>query len=162
MVPTHGLTHIALAVGDPERSLRFYQQVLGVVEIYREPGFIQVQTPGARDVIVFEKLPSKAGKSGGVAHFGFRLLRPGDIELAAREVERAGRHLHAGELVQLRGQPLGQRDAARANADQGQILDAAVALENLVRDARQAARDTVGIHYHRHARLECVDCVEQT
>ncbi|HEY9384354.1 MAG TPA: VOC family protein [Gemmatimonadales bacterium] len=100
MVPTHGLTHIALAVGDPERSLRFYQQVLGVVEIYREPGFIQVQTPGARDVIVFEKLPSKAGKSGGVAHFGFRLLRPGDIELAAREVERAGGTVQSrGEFV---------------------------------------------------------------
>lgn len=94
MVPTHGLTHIALAVSDPERSLRFYQQVLGVVETYREPGFVQVQTPGARDVIVFEKLPSRAGKSGRVAHFGFRLLRPGDIELASRR-------LHPRDLVRI-------------------------------------------------------------
>ena len=47
MVETYGLTHVALAVRDPERSLRFYQQVLGVVEVFREPGFIQAQTPGA-------------------------------------------------------------------------------------------------------------------
>ena len=90
MVKTHGLTHIALAVRDPERSLRFYRQVLGVIEVFREPGFIQAQTPGSRDVLVFEKKPSQAGKVGGVAHFGFRLLDPADIDVAAREVERAG------------------------------------------------------------------------
>jgi catechol 2,3-dioxygenase-like lactoylglutathione lyase family enzyme len=90
MVKTHGLTHIALAVRDPERSLRFYQQVLGVVEVFREPGFIQAQTPGSRDVLVFEKKASQAGKSGGVAHFGFRLLDPADIAAAAREVEAGG------------------------------------------------------------------------
>lgn len=36
-VPTHGLTHVALAVQDPERSLRFYQDVLGVVPVYEIP-----------------------------------------------------------------------------------------------------------------------------
>jgi catechol 2,3-dioxygenase-like lactoylglutathione lyase family enzyme len=89
-VQTHGLTHLALAVRDPERSLRFYQQLLGVVEAFREPGFIQAQTPGSRDVLVFEKNASAAGKTGGVAHFGFRLLDPADIEVAAREVVQAG------------------------------------------------------------------------
>lgn len=90
MVKTHGLTHIALAVRDPERALRFYQRVLGVVEVFREPDFIQAQTPGSRDVLVFEKKASQAGKVGGVAHFGFRLLDPADIDVAAREVESAG------------------------------------------------------------------------
>ena len=89
-VKTHGLTHLALAVRDPERSLRFYQQLLGVVEVFREPGFIQAQTPGSRDVLVFERNASAAGKTGGVAHFGFRLLDPADIEVAAREVVKAG------------------------------------------------------------------------
>jgi catechol 2,3-dioxygenase-like lactoylglutathione lyase family enzyme len=42
-----GLTHIALAVRDPQRSLRFYQAVLGVVPVYQQDDYIQVQTPGS-------------------------------------------------------------------------------------------------------------------
>src|SRR5213082_1151875 len=55
MIKTYGLTHIGLAVRDPERAFRFYERVLGLREIYREPGSIQGQTPGSRDVIVFER-----------------------------------------------------------------------------------------------------------
>jgi catechol 2,3-dioxygenase-like lactoylglutathione lyase family enzyme len=90
MIGTYGLTHIVLAVRDVNRSLRFYQQVLGVVEVYRSDGFTQAQTPGSRDVIVFEENVEHAGAGGGVAHFGFRLLDPADIDAAAAAVERAG------------------------------------------------------------------------
>jgi catechol 2,3-dioxygenase-like lactoylglutathione lyase family enzyme len=90
MVKTHGLTHLALAVLDASRSARFYEQVFGTVEVFRDEGFVQVQTPGSRDVIVFEEVPKRAGKAGGVAHFGFRLVDPADIDHAVREVERAG------------------------------------------------------------------------
>ncbi|HVR98827.1 MAG TPA: VOC family protein [Thermoanaerobaculia bacterium] len=90
MVRTRGLTHIALAVRDAERSLRFYQEVFGVVAVYRQDGFIQAQTPGSWDVLVFEEGAGKAGKGGGVAHFGFRLVDPQDIDAAAQAVERAG------------------------------------------------------------------------
>ena len=41
-IRTHGLTHIALAVRDAKRSLRFYQKVFGVVAVYQEAGFIEV------------------------------------------------------------------------------------------------------------------------
>jgi catechol 2,3-dioxygenase-like lactoylglutathione lyase family enzyme len=34
MIKTHGLSHIALAVADPERSLQFYRSVFGVREYY--------------------------------------------------------------------------------------------------------------------------------
>jgi catechol 2,3-dioxygenase-like lactoylglutathione lyase family enzyme len=99
MVRTYGLTHIALAVRDAERSLAFYQQVLGVVPVYRDQGFIQAQTPGSRDVLVFEEDPSRAGPAGGIAHFGFRLVDPDDIDVALAAVKRAGgRILRHGEF----------------------------------------------------------------
>jgi catechol 2,3-dioxygenase-like lactoylglutathione lyase family enzyme len=90
MIKTHGLTHVAVAVRDPELSLRFYRQVFGMVPVYRQAEFIQAQTPGTRDVLVFEKKPAQAGKTGGVIHFGFRLQNPADIDAAAGAVESAG------------------------------------------------------------------------
>ena len=91
MIKTFGLTHIALAVRDVDRASRFYQEVFGAVEVYRNDGFVQLQTPGARDVIVLEERDrTKVGKSAGIAHFGFRLQRPDDIDRAAAAVTRAG------------------------------------------------------------------------
>ena len=90
MIRTFGLTHVALAVRDVHRSLLFYQQVLGVVPVYQQEGFVQVQTPGSRDVIVFEEGPGLAGPGGGIRHFGFRLIDPADIDRAAEAVEQAG------------------------------------------------------------------------
>jgi catechol 2,3-dioxygenase-like lactoylglutathione lyase family enzyme len=81
------LTHIALAVRDAKRSLRFYEKVFGVIAVYQEDGFIQAQTPGSRDVIVFEERAIKAGSSGGVAHFGFRLIDAADIDSALHAVK---------------------------------------------------------------------------
>ncbi len=100
MIRTRGLTHLALKVRDPERAFAFYQDVFGAVAVYRERGFIQAQTPGSWDVLVFEAEPGAAGGSGGIAHFGFRLLDPGDIEAAARAVEAAGGQIVSrGEFV---------------------------------------------------------------
>jgi catechol 2,3-dioxygenase-like lactoylglutathione lyase family enzyme len=90
MIKTYGLTHVALAVRDVDRASRFYRQVFGAVEVYRQDGFAQLQTPGTRDVLVLEKKPKAAGKAGGIAHFGFRLQNPKDIAAAARAVKRAG------------------------------------------------------------------------
>lgn len=91
MIKTFGLTHIAVAVKSVDRAARFYKRVFGAVEVYRSPGFVQLQTPGSRDVLVFEERdPKKIGKSGGIAHFGFRLREPDDIDAAARAVMRAG------------------------------------------------------------------------
>jgi catechol 2,3-dioxygenase-like lactoylglutathione lyase family enzyme len=89
MVETHGLTHIALDVRDPDRSLRFYADVFGVREYFRDDTQIQVLGPGPFDVIAFNKADAP-GAAGGIAHFGFRLKRACDIDHAVAEVERAG------------------------------------------------------------------------
>jgi catechol 2,3-dioxygenase-like lactoylglutathione lyase family enzyme len=100
MVRTFGLTHIALAVRDVGRSSRFYQDVFGAVEVYRQDGFAQLQTPGARDVIVLQEAPDRAGPGGGIAHFGFRLLSAADIDDARHAVECAGGSIREqGEFV---------------------------------------------------------------
>ena len=90
MVRTYGLTHINLAVKDAERSLQFYRQVFGVEEYARGGGLVHAKTPGCHDVITFEDHAPLAGESRGIAHFGFRLVSPDDIESAVGEVERAG------------------------------------------------------------------------
>jgi catechol 2,3-dioxygenase-like lactoylglutathione lyase family enzyme len=90
MIPTHGLTHIALAVADLDRSAAFYRRVFGMVEVFSEEGFIQLQTPDSKDGVVLELDPSRAGAAGGVGHFGFRLRDPADIEGAAAEVQAGG------------------------------------------------------------------------
>lgn len=90
MLGTLGLSHISLAVRDPQRSLDFYAQVFGVREYFRDENQIQVQGPGPYDVLAFEHHPGIAGKGGGIQHFGFRLKQPEDISLAIDEVQRAG------------------------------------------------------------------------
>ena len=98
-VSTYGLTHIALGVKDPARAFDFYREVFGMVAVYRQPDFIQAQTPGARDVLVFEKATG-TGESGGIAHFGFRLTDPADIARAGDAVTRAGGTIvERGEFV---------------------------------------------------------------
>jgi catechol 2,3-dioxygenase-like lactoylglutathione lyase family enzyme len=99
MVKTYGLTHIALAVKDPERSMTFYNKVFGAVAVYKQDTFVQAQTPGSRDVLVFER-GKRAGKAGGVAHFGFRLTKPADLPKALDAITKAGGKIRDhGEFV---------------------------------------------------------------
>jgi len=89
-----------VAVRDVGRASAFYRKVFGAVVVYEQDGFVQLQTPGTRDVLVFEKQPMRAGKAGGIAHFGFRLQNPGDIDAAARAVKKAGGKIKKqGEFV---------------------------------------------------------------
>lgn len=100
MVSTFGLTHLALRVSNVERSFGFYESVFGMVAVFRGADFLQAQTPGARDVLVFERGTAGIGATGSIAHFGFRLTDPNDIDAAAAAVEKAGGSIEEqGEFV---------------------------------------------------------------
>ena len=68
MIRTFGLTHVALGVEDVERAFGFYASVFGMVAVYRTETLLQAQTPGARDVVVFERSEVRGGNTGGIAH----------------------------------------------------------------------------------------------
>lgn len=90
MLRTHGLSHISLKVADPDRSVAFCSRVFDVVEYFRDAESIQVKGLGANDVIAFERCSTGAGVAGGITHFGFRLVRPEDIDAAVQESQAAG------------------------------------------------------------------------
>lgn len=90
MLGTFGLTHIALAVRDPERSAAFYSKVFGCTETWRSDGWIEVSTPGCHDIITFRSDLPNPGKSAGVVHFGFRLRSPDEIDAIVEAAKRAG------------------------------------------------------------------------
>ena len=84
----------------PGRALRFYEQVFGLREYGRGDGLVHTQASGRHDIVTFVEDHTTAGLSGGIAHFGFRLVNPDDIDRAIAEVERAGgRLLRRGEFA---------------------------------------------------------------
>jgi catechol 2,3-dioxygenase-like lactoylglutathione lyase family enzyme len=88
---TYGLRHLANAVNDIERTMHFYQEVFGMQTMYNEERFIQLTTPGCRDILVFEeKQSNEIGTTGGIAHSGLRSKDPKDIDEIVESVERAG------------------------------------------------------------------------
>lgn len=97
---TFGLTHVAVAVRDLHRTKVFYQAVFDMEIMYEEAEFIQLTTPGAHDILVFEKNESADGKTGGIVHFGFRLRHPEDISIMEQKILKAGgRIISKGEFV---------------------------------------------------------------
>lgn len=98
--PTFGLTHIAIAVKNLAVTKAFYQAVFDMEIMYEEATFIQLTTPGTHDILVFEKNPKADGKSGGIAHFGFRLRNPESISLMEEKILAAGgRIIKRGEFL---------------------------------------------------------------
>jgi catechol-2,3-dioxygenase len=98
---TYGLTHLAIAVNDVDRTMKFYQEVFDMQTMYHEKGFVQLTTPGCNDILVFEEREnSLVGNTGGIAHFGFRLKNPVDIsEMIKTIIESGGTVIDKGEFV---------------------------------------------------------------
>lgn len=121
VIETEGLTHLQMRVRDLDRSLRFYGDVFGMQEQYRDgPHLVFLRTPGARDTITLDGDPSPpepAPSSGGIAHFGFRLKDPTRLDEAIAAVEAAG-----GRLIERGAHPSGRRFAYVADPD-GYVIE---------------------------------------
>src|SRR6476659_3387364 len=97
---TYGLTHIAVAVKDLDATKQFYQSVFDMEVMYEKPEFIQLTTPGANDIIVFQKDENADGISRGISHFGFRLRKANDILAVEEKILKAGgKIIDKGEFV---------------------------------------------------------------
>ena len=88
MISTYGLTHIALPVKDVHRTAAFYEKVFGCRIMYDHEKFIQVQTPGSRDIIVFQQSVTPSDLKD--VHYGFRLTGNEDLEQLAETILSAG------------------------------------------------------------------------
>lgn len=121
MIKTQGLTHIHLVVRDLKRSLRFYENVFGLEERFRDgPGMVFLNTPGSADLITLSEDADEAenaGRSGGIAHFGFRLDESVNLDDAIAEVEA-----HGGKL-QRRGERAAGASYAYVEDPDGYIIE---------------------------------------
>ncbi len=85
----YGLTHIAINVSDIDRSARFYCEVLGLKETFRNQSMVDLNTPGCRDSITLIAEKPRIAPAG-IAHFGFELRSRAELDAAVDRIEAAG------------------------------------------------------------------------
>jgi hypothetical protein len=75
-----------------------------------------------------------------------------DVVAMERDVELAESDLGARKLGDPPPQPLRERHAARVDADEGDLAEVGIALDDFVRDPRQRLGDRLGIEDGRCCR----------
>ncbi len=96
-----GLNHIHLHVRDLARSVAFYSRVFTLEVLQRDEERVFLRTPGCRDTVTLHQCRSDAdlpGRSGGIAHFGFRLADRSELDaVIANAIAAGGQVVERGE-----------------------------------------------------------------
>jgi catechol 2,3-dioxygenase-like lactoylglutathione lyase family enzyme len=109
MVAFTGIRHIHLKVADVERSVRFYEQAIGMVHVMdkHDSRMVILATPAGDDILTVshgdltpelagtaDPSTERVGDNGGIDHFGFALGDQSDFDAAVEQICAAG-----GEVV---------------------------------------------------------------
>jgi catechol 2,3-dioxygenase-like lactoylglutathione lyase family enzyme len=91
MISARRLDHINVNVSDIGRSVKFYQEALGLqVKFWEGETMVFLHSPGNDDTITLCKAePGEPVGGGGVSHFGFRVGAE-NMDEAVKQIERAG------------------------------------------------------------------------
>lgn len=85
--PMHGLRHVALYVGDVNRSVAFYGDVFGMEEEWR-PDEDNAYLTGGSDNLALHKGEVATGKT--MDHIGFVVPKPDDVDAWERRIRDLG------------------------------------------------------------------------
>jgi pyrimidine operon attenuation protein/uracil phosphoribosyltransferase len=93
--------------------------------------------------------PREVEVEGGRVHDGLNLAGDGVVAVE-RDVDGAEPDLLPAPLLDQGGEPLRDRDAAGVDADQGDLGQVGVALDDLVGDPREGARESLCVQQRLH------------
>jgi catechol 2,3-dioxygenase-like lactoylglutathione lyase family enzyme len=95
-----GMRHIHLKVADIERSVRFYEEGLGMKEVMtkHEGQMVILTTPDGGDVLTLSQgsigadvdASGRIGDNGGIDHFGFTMADQNQLDQAIEQLVAAG------------------------------------------------------------------------
>ena len=82
--------HIALQVADLQRSLPFYEVLLGVAPTKVRPGYAKFEPRDPSVNLTFNQVPAGTAVGGGVSHLGVQVRSTVAVQEALRRFEAAG------------------------------------------------------------------------
>ena len=89
MIETSGIDHIVLHVGDPQRSKKFYTEILGMT-VYRDSDSQVFMHAGHQGVALFKKEADAAPASGGDLNHLALSVAAGTYQSLKAELEAHG------------------------------------------------------------------------
>lgn len=95
------LGHVALTTPDMERSLHFWKDIVGLIEVDRDGQTVFLRAWGEFE---HHSLSLRPGLEGLVDHIAWRAARPEDVDGFARLIESQGRPIHRVEAGREKGQ----------------------------------------------------------